>query len=75
MSNLIRIHDLATDEIIDREMTDAELANYQTQQGLDAAKAEQEVASQSAKVAAQAKLAALGLTPDDLKALGLGANQ
>jgi hypothetical protein len=28
----------------------------------------------AAKTAAEAKLAALGFTPDDLKALGLGAN-
>ena len=38
---------------------------------LDAWKAEQETATIAAKEAAQAKLAALGLTTDDLKALGL----
>ena len=38
---------------------------------LDAFKAEQEVEKEAAKTAAQAKLAALGLTTDDLKALGL----
>jgi hypothetical protein len=37
----------------------------------DAWKAKQEAAAISAKDAAQAKLAALGLTADDLKALGL----
>lgn len=37
----------------------------------DAWKAEQEAAKVAAKEAAQAKLAALGLTTDDLKALGL----
>lgn len=37
----------------------------------DAWKAEQNAAAQVAKEAAQAKLAALGLTTDDLKALGL----
>ena len=37
----------------------------------DAWKAEQNAAGQAAKEAAQAKLAALGLTLDDLKALGL----
>lgn len=40
----------------------------------DAWKAEQEAAQATAKEAAQAKLAALGLTTDDLKALGLGGN-
>jgi hypothetical protein len=38
---------------------------------LDAWKAEQDAAVIAAKDAAQAKLAALGLTADDLKALGL----
>ncbi len=37
----------------------------------DAWKAEQDAANAAAKVAASAKLAALGLTADDLKALGL----
>jgi len=36
-----------------------------------AAQAAEEAARQTAKEAAQAKLAVLGLTPDDLKALGL----
>jgi hypothetical protein len=37
----------------------------------DAWKAEQEAKAETDKTAAQAKLAALGLTADDLKALGL----
>ena len=37
----------------------------------DAWKAEQEEAQAAAKLAAEAKLEALGLTPNDLKALGL----
>jgi len=37
----------------------------------DAWKAEQDVKAQADKESAQAKLAALGLTADDLKALGL----
>jgi hypothetical protein len=37
----------------------------------DAWKAEQEAAAKAAKDSAESKLAALGLTPDDLKALGL----
>jgi hypothetical protein len=40
----------------------------------DAWKAEQDAKVQADKAAAQAKLAALGLTTDDLKALGLGTN-
>jgi hypothetical protein len=41
---------------------------------VDAWKAEQEAAAAAKKAAAEAKLAALGLTSDDLKALGLGGN-
>ena len=40
----------------------------------DAWKAEQDANAAAAKAAAEAKLAALGLTTDDLKALGLGNN-
>jgi hypothetical protein len=40
----------------------------------DAWKAEQDAAVVAAKEAATAKLVALGLTTDDLKALGLGTN-
>jgi hypothetical protein len=40
----------------------------------DAWKAEQDAAEIAKKAAAVAKLTALGLTADDLKALGLGSN-
>jgi hypothetical protein len=40
----------------------------------DAWKAEQDAKAAADKATAQAKLAALGLTTDDLKALGLGNN-
>jgi hypothetical protein len=67
----IRIHNTSTDEVIDREMTTAEFAVYETEKAKHAeAKAKAE-AAEAAKTAAQAKLAALGLTTDDLKALGL----
>jgi hypothetical protein len=41
---------------------------------VDAWKAEQDAEAVAAKETAQSKLAALGLTADDLKALGLGGN-
>jgi len=63
---MIRIHNIETDEIIDREMTNEEAAAL-----LPNPLTEQEQAQLDAKNAAQAKLAALGLTADDLKALGL----
>ena len=63
---MIRIHNIETDEIIDREMTDEEAAAL-----LPNPLTKEEQAQLDAKNAAQAKLAALGLTADDLKALGL----
>jgi hypothetical protein len=74
----IKIHDCSTDEVIMREMNDEEYAQHQTDvaaaEAKVAAKAEENAAlaaAEAAKEAAQAKLAALGLTADDLKALGL----
>lgn len=68
---LITIHDLESDEIIQREMNDSEFANYQQLEEINSAKqAEQEIKAQ-AKAKAEGKLAALGLTTDDLRALGL----
>ena len=68
---MIRIHDLATDEIIDREMNDAEFAQYEAEKAAQAiAQAEAEAKAQ-AKATAEGKLAELGLTTDDLRALGL----
>lgn len=53
-------------EPITKEEFEAGFAQY------DAWKKEQDDAAIAAKEAAQSKLAALGLTADDLKALGLG---
>lgn len=52
----------------------AEISKDEFKAGFDkynALKAEQDAAKSAAKAAAEAKLAALGLTSDDLKALGL----
>jgi hypothetical protein len=74
MSNpMIRIHNVETDEVIDREMTAQEYADFQ-ESLLPKPLTEEEQAFKDARDAAQAKLAALGLTTDDLKALGLGGN-
>ena len=53
------------------ELTDAEIAEYELAINDIAAQKLAEAGAQEAKNAAQAKLAALGLTADDLKALGL----
>ena len=68
---MIRIHNTKTNEVIDREMTNAEYAIWQAdiaQQNEEKAKAE---AKAQAKAEAESKLAALGLTTNDLRALGL----
>ena len=67
----ITIHNVETGEIIEREMNGKELAQLKADKiAGDAIKAAQAQA-EAAKAAAAAKLEALGLTADDLKALGL----
>ena len=68
---MIRIHNTETNEVIDREMTEAEFVNYKEKQEKFYAEKYLEQAKATAKATAQAKLAALGLTVEDLQALGL----
>lgn len=68
---IVRIHDTATDEVIDREMNDDEFAQYEIDQANYLAKETEAQAKADAKAAALAKLEALGLTVEDLSALGL----
>jgi hypothetical protein len=60
----VRIHDIQTDEIIDREMNDAEFAQYEAEKSAQALAAE---AKAKAKADKAALLARLGLTEDELK--------
>jgi len=62
----IRIHDTTTDEVIDREMTNAEFTAYQAEQEAKAAEAAQAVAKAAAK---QAVLDKLGLSAEEIAAL------
>ncbi len=67
---MIRIHDLETNEVIDREMNDQEFAQY------EADKAAQATAQAEAEAKAQTKaalLTRLGITADEAKLL-LGGN-
>lgn len=59
---IIRIHDAATNEIIDREMTAAELKKYQSDIEENTARAKK---SADEAVAKQAILARLGLTAEE----------
>lgn len=75
MSNaIITIHNVETNEVVVREMTDAE--NLEHLERLEAAKQDdlKFQAFLKAKENALKKLQALGLTPEDLKALGLQNN-
>jgi hypothetical protein len=63
---MVRIHNVETDEVIDREMNDAEFAQYQADQAAQsAAKAE----VQAKETSRQAILDRLGLTADEAKLL------
>jgi hypothetical protein len=62
----IRIHNVESDEVIDREMNDAEFAQHQADQAAQAiAKAEAQV-KENAKAAI---LDRIGLTADELKTI------
>jgi len=66
---IIRIHNSETNEIIDREMNDAEFAEHNKMlETLAQEKIDREAKAQ-AKASAQSKLAALGLTADEIAAL------
>jgi len=63
---IIRIHNTETDEVIDREMTDDEFAQYEADQEVQAA----EVAEAQEQATAKAALLdRLGITADEAKLL------
>jgi hypothetical protein len=68
---IITIHNATTNEVIEREMTDAEFDQFEADQAAQAIKQAEAEAKAQAKAAAEGKLVALGLTTDDLRALGL----
>ena len=63
---MIRIHDISTNEVIDREMTDAEYVEFIAGQELDAANAEAKAKAEADKAAL---LARLGITANEAKLL------
>ena len=64
----IQEHNCETGEVTQKELTAKQIKDRQDQYEFDIATAE---AKAQAKAAAESKLAALGLTTEDLKALGL----
>jgi hypothetical protein len=62
----VRIHDLSTDEVIDREMNDTEFAAYEAAQ----AETTERAAAEEAKAAEKAALLErLGITAEEAKLL------
>jgi molybdenum cofactor biosynthesis enzyme len=68
----VKIVDVTTGEEIVRDATADEIAQMQLDAANAQARKEAEQGEIAKKATAEAKLAALGLTADDLKALGLG---
>jgi hypothetical protein len=67
---IIRIHNVETNEVIDREMTDDEFAQYQADQ---AAQATKQAEAEAKAASRQAILDRLGLTAEEAQLL-LGGN-
>jgi hypothetical protein len=63
---MVRIHNTETDEIIDREMTDAEFTQYKKRQEIAAKEEAEAEAKETAKAAI---LDRIGLTADELKTI------
>ena len=63
---MVRIHNVETGEIIDREMTDVEFAQYEADQAESQAKEAEQAAKDQAKAAL---LERLGITSDEAKLL------
>lgn len=76
MKTTVRELDLITgkETLTERDETAAEIAEREAFELKAAARAAAQAEAEAAKASAEAKLAALGLTTDDLKALGLGGN-
>jgi len=65
------VHNVETGEIFERELTAEEIAQQEIDEANFQARQAEFEAKATAKAAAQAKLSALGLTVEDLQALGL----
>ena len=63
---MVRIHDLATDEVIDREMTEDEYVQHVAHK---AANAEIQAEAKAKETAKAAILDRIGLTADELKTI------
>jgi hypothetical protein len=66
---MIRVHNIETNEIIDRKMTDDEFEQYQMNVSSIQSKKQSEELAILNKQSAMEKLTALGLTADEVAAL------
>jgi hypothetical protein len=67
---MIRIHNAETQEVIDREMNEAEFAQYEANQADQIARAEAKAEAEAAKAHERsALLTKLGITEDEAKLL------
>ena len=66
----VRIHNIATDEVIDREMNDAEFAQYEANKATQAA---EQAEAEAKATQRQALLSRLGITEEEARIL-LGGN-
>jgi hypothetical protein len=63
---MVRIHNTETNEVVDREMNDAEFAQYEADQ---AAQAEAQAEAEAKAIAKAALLEQLGITEEQAKLL------
>jgi hypothetical protein len=63
---MVRIHNLGTNEVIDREMNDAEFSQYLTDQAI---RVEEKAEAEAKATARQAILDRLGLTAEEAQLL------
>ena len=63
---MVRIHNVTTDEIIDREMNNQEFAAYEANQ---VAQATKQAEAEAKEIAKAAILDRIGLTADELKTI------
>jgi hypothetical protein len=63
---LIKIHDIESDEVVEREMTNAEFKQYEADQAAQAARLAE---TEAKEVQRQTILDRLGLTADELKTI------
>jgi hypothetical protein len=66
---IVKIHNAATGEIVEREMNAEELAQREADRAAAEAAAAEAAAKEAARQSALDKLAALGLTPEEIAAL------